>query len=135
MLAGRLLKNKTVSLNVYCAFLYEILLLKAGNVTVNVTKILCVEIYATIKNINPQFMNEIFKLKQNKRLVREKYKLSLKNPKWNQVTFGEKCFKVFGAKVWNNLPYYIKSSQNIEMFKSMIKQRNGSSCKCLICDR
>ena len=68
-------------------------------------------------------------------MVREKYKLNLKNPKWNQVTFGEKSFKGFGVKVWNNLPYHIKSSQNLEMFKSMIKQWNGSLCKCLIYGR
>ena len=35
-------------------------------------------------------MNSIFKFKENKRLVKEQYKLNLETPKWNQVTFGVK---------------------------------------------
>ena len=37
-------------------------------------------------------MNNIFKVKENKRLVREQYKLNLETPKWNQVTFGAKSW-------------------------------------------
>ena len=45
-------------------------------------RIVCTEIYKT----NPGFMNNIFKVKENKRLIREQYKLNLQTPKWNQVT-------------------------------------------------
>ena len=53
-------------------------------------KILCVETNKTINNSNPKFMNEIFKLKENHKLVLEKDKLNLKVSKRNQVTFREK---------------------------------------------
>ena len=35
-------------------------------------------------------MNSIFKVKENKRLVKEQYKLNLETPEWKQVTFGAK---------------------------------------------
>ena len=38
---------------------------------VNRLRNLCVEIYKTINKLNPEFMNNIFKVKENKRLVRE----------------------------------------------------------------
>ena len=78
-------------------------------------------------------MNELFKVKQTQRPVRDKYKLNLETPKWNQVTFGAKSLKIYGPKMWNNLPYHIKSSENLEIFKTMIKNWNGVICKCSIC--
>lgn len=48
--------------------------------------------------------------------------------------FGEKSLKDFGAKIFNNLPYYIKSSQNLEMFKGMIENWGGSPYNCLVCN-
>ena len=53
-------------------------------------------------------MNNIFKGKENKRLVREQYKLNLETPEWNQVTFGAKKLKLYGPKVWNSLPFISK---------------------------
>ena len=40
-------------------------------------------------------MNNIFKVKKNKRLLREQYKLNLDTPEWNQVTFAAKRLKVY----------------------------------------
>ena len=114
---------------------YEDLLKKADKVTMNVvrTRILCIEIFKTLNNLNPTFMKEIFKLKETERLVREKYKLNLEVPKWNQVTFGERSLKVFGPRIWNSLPFHIKSAENLSLFKSLIKNWNGVSCKCAVC--
>ena len=69
-----------------------------------------------VTKLNPEFMNNIFKVKENKRLVRKQYKLNLETPEWNQVTFGAKSLKVYGSKVWNNLPFHIKTSENLVQF-------------------
>ena len=50
---------------------------------VNRLRNLCVEIHKTIKKLDPEFMNNIFKVKENKRLVREQYQLNLETPAWN----------------------------------------------------
>ena len=60
---------------------------------------LCVEIYKTMNKLNPGIMNNIFKVKGNKRLVRKKYKLNLETPEWKQVILGAKSLKVYGVKV------------------------------------
>ena len=96
---------------------------------------LCVEIYKTINKLNPEFMNNIFKVKENKRVVREQYKLNLETPEWNQVTFGAKSLKVYGSKVWNSLPSHIKTSENLIQFKSLMKNWNGNSCSCTVCKK
>ena len=116
---------------------YEDLLEKAGKVKTSVNRLrnLCVEIYKTINKLNPEFMNNIFKVKENKRLVREQYKLNLETPEWNQVTFGTKILKVYGPKVWNSLPFHIKTSENLIQFKSLIKNWNDNSCSCAVCTK
>ena len=30
-------------------------------------------------------------------------------PNYNQVIFGKKSLRIFGPKIWNSLPYHIKS--------------------------
>ena len=89
--------------------LYEELLLKSDRATMNVNRLrlLCIEIYKTINNVNPEFMKHLFSLRKTSRLIREKYILNLNIPVHNQVTFGSKSLRVFGPKVWNSLPYHI----------------------------
>ena len=58
-------------------------------------------------------MSNIYKVKENKRKVREQYKLNLETREGNQVTFGAKILKVYGLKVWNNLPFHIKTYENL----------------------
>ena len=65
---------------------------------------LCIEIYKTLYDLNTSFMNNIFKLEINGREVRDKFKLNLDIPKFNQKAFGYKSLKVLGPKIWNNLP-------------------------------
>ena len=80
---------------------YEDLLEKPGKLKMGVNRLrnLCVEIYKTMNKLNPEIMNNIFKVKGNKRLIRKKYKLNLETPESNQVTMGAKSLKVYGVKV------------------------------------
>ena len=89
----------------------------------------------TINKLNPEFLYNIFKVKDNKRLVRKQYKLNLETPEWNQVTFGAKSLKVHGSKVWNGLPFHIKTSENLVQFKSSMKNWDGNSCSCTVCTK
>ena len=62
---------------------YEDLRLKGGKSKMNVRRLrtLYVEIYKALNDLNPSFMNTIFRLKINTRKVRDKYKLNLDIPK------------------------------------------------------
>ena len=98
-------------------------------------KILCVEIWKTLNDLNPSFINNIFKLKINGREVRDKYKLNLDIPKWNQKTFGYKSLNLLGPNIWKNLPYHVKSSENVDTFKNLLQNCDGNSCKCNLCKK
>ena len=114
---------------------YEDLLEKSGRCTIKVKniKVLCVEIYKTLNKLNPSFMMDIFKLRTTNRPVREQYQLNLEISNPNQVRFGEKSLRNFGPKIWNTLPYHIKSSENLKIFRSLLQNWNGTSCKCNVC--
>ena len=80
-------------------------------------------------------MNKIFGLRKTKREVRNQYKLNLEIPIINQVTFGAKSIRYLGPKIWNSLPFQIKSSESLTIFKRVIKNWDMVSCKCRICQR
>ena len=89
----------------------------------NVNKLLFlyVEIYKEINNMNSSSVKPLLELRETNGNVREKYPLNLNTSNYNQVTFGKKSLRTFGPKIWNILSYHIKSLENLESFKTVIK--------------
>ena len=77
---------------------------------------LCNEIFKSLNNLNPVFLKEIFYFKESNRP-----KLNLQIPKINQVRFSTKSIRGRGPKIWNTLPYHIKTFKYIDTFKKNIK--------------
>ena len=102
---------------------YEELLDNANSSSMNVKRLrfLCKEIYKTINNLNLSFMKQIFELRETNRNVREKYRLNLNIPNYNQVTFGKKSLRILGPKIWNSLPCHIKPSKILKLSKLLSK--------------
>ena len=94
-------------------------------------RVLCIEVFKTLKNINPSFMHEIFKIKSSIYSSRNPNDLQHYRP--NQVTFGSNSLRSLGPQIWNGLPNEIKSAENLNSFKHMIKQWDGPNCKCNAC--
>ena len=92
-----------------------------------------IEIYKLINNINPTYMNKIFKLRKISRAVQSNYKLNLDVPTINRVSFGGKSLRYYGFKIWNSLSFHIKPSDNLEAFINITKNWNVVSCKCKVC--
>ena len=67
---------------------YDDLLIKSENVTVQVKRmqLLCIEIYKTLNNLNPWYMNEIFVQNRSLHSSRSPYNLTVS--RINQFTFG-----------------------------------------------
>ena len=80
-------------------------------------------------------MKNIFEMKKNNRVVRERYKLNFNIPRTNQVTFGTTSLKSYGPKIWNALPFIIQTAENLEAFKALVKKRSCASCNCIICSQ
>ena len=62
------------------------------------SRILCIKIHKIIKNLNPELIDNIFKVKENKTLLTEQYKVNLETPEWNQLTLGVKKFESIWTK-------------------------------------
>ena len=97
------------------------------------TQMPCIEIYKTLYDLNPSFMKEIFEKRNENRIARDRYKLHLNIPRRNQFTFGTKSVKFYGSKIWNALPVNIKTAENLNAFKDLIKKWNGVSRNCIVC--
>ena len=67
-------------------------------------------------------MKKIFEIKKNDRVVRDRYKLNVNIPRTNQVTFRTNSFKSYNPKIWNALPFNIKTAENISAFKTLIEK-------------
>ena len=78
-------------------------------------------------------MNEIFRLRVTNRMVCSEYRLNLDIPKVSQVSFGNKSIRSFGPKISNSLPPHIKSCENLETFKRVIKNWDDITCNCRVC--
>ena len=78
-------------------------------------------------------MKQIFQLRETNRTFRNQYKLNLNVPKVNQVSYGEKSLRNYGPKIWNSLPFHVKTSKNLKTFKDIINNWNGSTCNCRVC--
>ena len=98
---------------------------------VNRMKTLSIEIYKTINQLNPIYMNVIFKQSNNR--TSSRFPNNLEVPIVNQVKFGTNSLRVLAPKIWNKLPENIKSSETLEIFKRNIKAWKGPNCNCSIC--
>ena len=76
-------------------------------------------------------MQELFKLRETNRNVRNKYRLHLDTAVVNQVTYGTESLRSFGPKIWNSLPHHVKFAENLEALKKIINSWNGVSCNCV----
>ena len=99
----------------------------------NRLRYLCIGIYKTINNNNPSFMTQIFQFRETNRTIPNQYKLNLDVPKVNQVSSGEKNLRYYRPKIWNSLPFHVKTRENLKTFKDIIKTWNGSTCNCRVC--
>ena len=93
-------------------------------------RFLFIERYKFVNSLNPNFMKNIFQMKKNNRVVRERYKLNFNIPKTNQVTFGTNSFKSYGPKIWDALPFNIKTAENLKAFRTLVK--NGMAHHAIV---
>ena len=50
-----------------------------------------------------------------------------------EVSLGSNSLRSLGPQRWNGLPNEIKSAENLNSFKHMIKKWDGPNCKCNAC--
>ena len=95
-------------------------------------RLLAIEVYKCVKKFNPEYLKDIFILKESPYDVCDDS--ILVRPKVNTTNYGLKSFRNYGSKIWNILPPSFKKSLNIEDYKLVIHSWNGPECSCPVCD-
>ncbi len=115
---------------------YNTLLARAKMPTLELSRqrALCAEVFKCINNLAPQYMCNLFKLR-DKSIHNTKSVKALVQSHYNKVKVGFKTFVNYSTHLWNNLPSNIRASTDLETFKAMINTWYGpSSCKCYLCN-
>lgn len=112
---------------------YSSLLKFNNSVTMEVKRMryLCIEIYKTLHGLNPEYMKDLFQLSESRYSSRRPQDLAV--PRVNQTRYGLRSIRYEGAKIWNHLPNSLKSAQNLDNFKNLIKTWEGPNCGCNFC--
>ncbi len=114
---------------------YSELLQKAKMPTLYLSRLrqIATEVYKVMNNIGPDYVKDIFNVKDN--LYNMRNTRPLIQPNYNTVTYGRNSIKYKGAMIWNKLPKDIKEALSLKQFKNMIKKWEGPSCSCNMCDK
>jgi len=89
-------------------------------------RILAVEIFKTIHNLNPTYMKDIFRKSSNR--TSSRFEFNIQSQRFNQVKFGRNSLRVLGPILWNSLPNNVKSIQNLTDFKKTINNWGNFGC-------
>ena len=107
---------------VYCDYstAYSELLCKANMLSLSMYRLrfMAIEVYKCVNDLNPTFLNNVFRLKHVNHNLRDRNLLV--QPTFNTFTFGYKSFSYYGAKLWNSLPPAIKDADNLYQFKMLL---------------
>ena len=100
----------------------------SGTSTIQIKRIkqLAIVIFKTLNNLNPDFMKNIFRSKPNARVPPRD--LLVRSHK--TVSYGDKCLKIFGPKIWNAVPTEKKRETSLSKIKEYVKLWSGHPCKC-----
>ena len=115
----------------------SVLLTKANNTTflIKQHKNLAIEIFKTLKNLNPDYMKDIFIKNENPYSLRDnsRHENDIENQSYKAFTYGECSLRVLGPKIWNALPSELKNANSLLAFKKLLKTWDGPRCNCKMC--
>ena len=96
---------------------YENILREAKALSLSMLRLkyMIIEVYKCIYKLNPEYMNDMFLLKESGYDLRD---TSIAyQPKFKSITFGYRSFTYYGSKLWNSMPLYLKQIKEFHVFK------------------
>ena len=141
MCHSRLINNKINRLHETCLRIiysdksssFEELLEKDGSVTVHVRNLqkLAIEMFKVYKNLSPPIISDLFKVRENNYNLRNCSYFSIPNVK--TVYHGSESLSNLGPRIWNLVPDNLKHLDDINSFKTEIKNWIPTECPCRLC--
>ena len=112
---------------------FEELLVKSEEITIHCSSLqkLLIEIYECTNYISPAVLSEFFITKEINYNLRIKNLLQI--PKVKTSSYGQRPLSFRGSILCNTLSDSIKSAQNMQGFKKLIKNWKGEKFSCTIC--
>ncbi len=88
---------------------YSSLLGKCNYTTFHIgcIKAIASEVFKSLNNLNPNFINKIFQENGITYDLRDFYILC--QPKFNKITYSKNTFNYYGTHIWNSLPNWYKA--------------------------
>ena len=77
--------------------------------------------YKTLNGLAPGYITDLLDRYVPLQSLRSSNQLLLKVPSTNTVSFGDRAFSVAAPKLWNSVPYEIRSAKSVNQFKSKLK--------------
>ena len=108
-------------------------LMKEAGITIHAKNLqkLMLEVFKTLKHLNPSYLWDLFNEKQIEYNLRTKNLVMLPQIKTQKYGINSIAFR--GSILWNALSDNIKTSENVAAFKKKIIGWKGGNCNCRLC--
>ena len=93
-------------------------------------QILMTEVYKTKNELNPLFMQEIFRENTTRNDLRDNEFIQ---PRVRSFSNGTESVRFKGPHLWQTLPPTIRNSETLCQFNNKIKNWYGENCPCKLC--
>ena len=77
--------------------------------------------YKALNGLSPTYLTSLFNAYKRARSLRSSGQSLLQFPDVKKSTYGQRSFSFYATKLWNDLPFYIKQSETIAIFKKNLK--------------
>ena len=81
----------------------------------------CYLLFKPLNGLAPQYLSELLQLHAPTRALRSANQLLLVAPKTRLKPRGDRAFGAAAPRLWNSLPWHIRSAQTLELFTSSLK--------------
>ena len=78
-------------------------------------------LYKGLNGLAPAYISELLHYRTSSRLPRSASQTLLSIPRTSLKTYGDRAFSAAGPKLWNELPFSLRSSNTLAVFKRDLK--------------
>ena len=78
-------------------------------------------VYKSLNGLYPQYLTELLEHRKSTRSLRSNFQDLLMQPTCKTKTYGDRAFSVCAPKIWNIVPFEIRRSSTVLLFKKKLK--------------
>ena len=90
------------------------------------------EVFKCLHKCSPTYITDMFSISPSPYGTRGGIKLI--QPRVNSTRNGLNIFRYQGAKIWSELPVFVKNTEDVSEFKYRLNEWPGPVCKCGSCE-